>query len=157
MRVVRAVLAIAAVGASLGGCQAPRQTFERTFLPDPAKAWLGMSKEQILACAGKPYNSYGNEKGETLVYHYSGAGPVPTADTKQNADQKNPFSKPKTDKNWKCSASLAFEDGKLARVTFAPNGVVSPYETKKDLKTGEKVSVAQPEPCTFSLPNCGAH
>jgi len=42
-------------------------------------------------------------------------------------------------------------------VTFAPNGVVGPYDTKKDFKTGERVPVAQPEACTFSLPHCGAH
>ena len=159
MRVANVLLAILAVGdANLGGCQAPKQTFERTFLPDPAKPYIGMTKEQVLACAGTPSNSYGIAKGETLVYHYSGAGPVPTANNKQKSDQsKNPLSKPKSDKNWKCGASLVFEDGKLARVTFAPNGVVGPYDTKKDSKTGEKVPVAQPDPCTFSLPNCGAH
>lgn len=160
MCVAKALLAIVAVGASLGGCQAPRQTFERTFLPDPAKPYIGMTKEQIIACAGTPYNSYSNAKGETFVYHYSGAGPIPTADNKQKSDQgknQSPLSKPKTDKNWKCGASLAFEDGKLARVTFAPNGVVGPYDTKKDPKTGENVPVPQPDPCTFSLPNCGAH
>jgi hypothetical protein len=68
--------------------------------------------------------------------------------------EKGPLGKPKSDKSWKCSASLAFEGGKLARVSFAPRDVVSPYEKKKDPKTGEKVYVTPPEPCTFSLPNC---
>ena len=38
-----------------------------------------MTKEQVVACAGKPSGSYGTTLGETLTYHYSGAGPVPTA------------------------------------------------------------------------------
>jgi hypothetical protein len=157
MRLVGAVLALLAASVSLASCQAPRQTFDRVAYGDPAKAYLGMTKEQILACAGKPYNSYATGKGETLTFHYSGAGPVPTADAKQKQDQGgSPLSKPKSDKNWKCSASLAFEDGRLARVNFATNQVVGPYDTKKDSKTGEKVPVPQPEPCTFSLPNCRA-
>ena len=158
MDVARALLAIIALAASLGGCQAPRQTFERVAYGGPGKAYFGMTKEQIIACAGKPYNSYATGKGETLTYHYSGAGPVPTADTTQKTGQGgNPLSKPKSDKNWKCSASFAFEDGKLARVTVAPNQVVGPYDSKKDSKTGEKVPIPQSEPCSFSLPNCAVH
>src|SRR5262249_60721609 len=72
MGVARALLAIIASAASLGGCQAPQQTFERVVYGDPGKAYLGMTKEQIIACAGKPYNSYATGKGETLTYHYSG-------------------------------------------------------------------------------------
>jgi hypothetical protein len=153
MRKTAAMLAILTAGLGASSCQSPRATFERTFF-DPTKPYVGMTKEQVLACAGKPYNSYGTDKGETLTYHYSGAGPVPTADTKQKSDQKNPFSKSKSEKDWKCSASLAFENGKLVRVSFAPNAVVGPYDTKKDPKTGEKVPADKPEPCTFSLPNC---
>ena len=33
-----------------------------------------MTKEQVVACAGKPSGSYGTTSGETLTYHYSGAG-----------------------------------------------------------------------------------
>ena len=113
-----------------------------------------MTKEQVVACAGKPSGSYGTTSGETLTYHYSGAGPVPTAAPAKSDEEKGPLGKPKSDKTWKCSASLAFEGGKLARVSFAPRDVVSPYERKKDPKTGEKVYVTPPEPCTFSLPNC---
>src|SRR6516165_6480862 len=100
MRLVGAVLALLAASVSLASCQAPRQTFDRVAYGDPAKAYLGMTKEQILACAGKPYNSYATGKGETLTFHYSGTGPVPTADTTQKTGQGgNPLSKPKSDKN----------------------------------------------------------
>ena len=40
------------------------------------------------------------------------------------------------------------------RLSFAPRDVVSPYEKRKDPKTGEKVPVTPLEPCKFSLPNC---
>jgi hypothetical protein len=45
---------------------------------DPAKPYLGMSREEIVACAGEPYAKYkSGAEAETLTYHYSGAGPVP--------------------------------------------------------------------------------
>ena len=154
MRAVRSLLAILTAGLSVSACQAPVQTFERTFLADPAKPYIGMTKEQIVACAGKPSGSYGTTAGETLIYHYSGAGPVPNTTPAKSDEPKGPLGKPKSDKTWKCSASLAFEGGKLARVTFAPRDAVSPYEKKKDPKTGKKEYVTPPEPCNFSLPNC---
>jgi hypothetical protein len=157
MRVVRAMLAILAAGLGASSCQAPRATFERTFF-DPAKPYVGMTKEQVIACAGAPAGRYNTNTGETLVYHYSGAGPVPTAAPKKQDDAKaNPFGSKKSDKNYDCNASLVFEGGRLARVTFAPRLAVSPYETKKDPKTREKVPVEQPKPCSFSLPNCAGH
>jgi hypothetical protein len=153
MSAVRAASAILVAGLCLCACQAPMATLERTISGDPAKPYLGMTKDQVIACAGKPSGSYGTTSGETLVYHYSGAGPVPSA-AKEKPDQKNPFAKSKSEKNWDCSASLSFEGGQLTRVNFAPRGVVSPYEKKKDPKTGEKVTVTPPPPCNFSLPNC---
>jgi hypothetical protein len=157
MRVVRAMLAILAAGLGASSCQAPRATFERTFF-DPAKPYVGMTKEQVIACAGAPAGRYNTNTGETLVYHYSGAGPVPTAAPKKQDDAKaNPFRSKKSDKNYDCNASLVFEGGRLTRVTFAPRLAVSPYETKKDPKTREKVPVEQPKPCSFSLPNCAGH
>jgi hypothetical protein len=157
MRVVRAMLAILAAGLGASSCQAPRATFERTFF-DPAKPYVGMTKEQVIACAGAPAGRYNTNTGETLVYHYSGAGPVPTAAPKKQDDAKpNPFGSKKSDKNYDCNANLVFEGGRLTRVTFAPRLAVSPYETKKDPKTREKVPVEQPKPCSFSLPNCAGH
>lgn len=155
MSAKRAMLAGLAVGLCMGACQSPRATFDAVVLGDPAKPYLGMTKDQVIACAGKPSGSYGTTSGEALVYHYSGPGPVPAATKeKRAADPTNPFAKSKSDKIWKCSATLSFEEGRLARVNFAPRDVVSPYAKKKDAKTGEKVVVTPPEPCTFSLPNC---
>ena len=153
MHASRSLLAVLIAGLCASGCQSPRSTLERTIF-DSTRPYIGMTKEQVVACAGKPSGSYGTTSGETLTYHYSGAGPVPTAAPAKSDEEKGPLGKPKSDKSWKCSASLAFEGGKLARVSFAPRDVVSPYERKKDPKTGEKVYVTPPEPCTFSLPNC---
>jgi hypothetical protein len=150
-----ATLAVVAVGLALGGCQSPRATFEAAIKGDPAKPYLGMTKDQVIACAGNPSGRYGTTSGEMLVYHYSGAGPVPSAPpAKPDKKSNNPFAKSKSEKTWDCSASLSFEGDRLTRVTFAPREVVSPYETKKDRKTGQKVSVTPPAPCNFSLPNC---
>lgn len=158
MRAVQSLLTILAASLLVSGCQSPKATFERTFLPDPAKPYVGMTKEQVIACAGAPAGRYNTNTGETLVYHYSGAGPVPTAAPKKQDDAKaNPFGSKKSDKNYDCNASLVFEGGRLTRVTFAPRLAVSPYETKKDPKTREKVPVEQPKPCSFSLPNCAGH
>jgi hypothetical protein len=155
MRAIRALLAILTAGLAAGACQAPMATLERTMAGDPAKPYLGMSKDEIIACAGTPASSYPNASGETLVYHYTGVGPVPLTDkTKAKTDPANPLAKSKSDKSWKCGASLVFEGGRLTHVTFAPNGVVSPYAEKKD-KSGVEKPVPQPEPCTFALPNCG--
>ena len=155
MRAVQSLLAILAASLLASSCQSPKATFERTFLPDPAKPYVGMTKEQVIACAGAPAGRYNTNTGETLVYHYSGAGPVPQAAPKKDeSKQTNPFGKKKSDKDYDCNASLVFEGGRLTRVTYAPRLAVSPYETKKDPKTGEKVPVEQPKPCSFSLPNC---
>ena len=155
MRAVRSLLTILAASLLVSGCQSPKATFERTFLPDPAKPYVGMTKEQIVACAGRPAGRYNTDTGETLVYHYSGDGPVPQAAPKKDeSKQTNPFGKKNSDKDYDCNASLVFEGGRLTRVTFAPRLAVSPYETKTDPKTHEKVPVEQPKPCSFSLPNC---
>jgi hypothetical protein len=61
---------------------------------DPAAPYLGMSVTDILACAGEPHSRF--ESGpnrETLVFRYSGAGPVPAekskADDKKSGDKKS--------------------------------------------------------------------
>ncbi len=154
MRTFRALPAILAAGLCAAGCQAPLSTIERTISGNPAQPYRGMSKEEIVACAGAPANSYSNGAGETLVYHYNGAGPVPSAEKKKKDDGGSPFGGRKSNKDWTCSASLVFEGGRLERVTFAHRDVVSPYEQKRDPTTGEKKYVTPPEPCNFSLPNC---
>jgi hypothetical protein len=152
MRVPLVIVFVAVSG--LVGCQAPLATLETAMSEDPAKLYLGMTKAEIIACAGAPASTYAHHTGETLVYRYSGAGPVPGAEKKKEEKEGSPFSRKKSDKKWTCSASLVFEGGKLARLTFAHKDVVSPYEQKKDPKTGEKTYVTPPPPCAFSLPNC---
>ncbi len=130
---------------------------------DPAKPYLGMSKEAIIACAGEPHAKYrSGAEAETLTYHYSGAGPVPGAPGEKKKDKPS-FSfggdkkdKKKGDKDWTCTASLVFENGRLARVSFAHKDVRSPYEwqSEKDPKKQEAMRKAEIPTCTFSLPRC---
>ncbi|MGB6426512.1 MAG: hypothetical protein WBF11_00180 [Methyloceanibacter sp.] len=154
MSAVRAVFAILTAGLWLASCANPQATMKAIAYGDPAKPYFGMTKDEVIACAGKPSGRYDTNAGETLIYHYSGPGPVPSAGKDKSDERKNMLGRSKSDKSWKCSASLSFEGGRLVRVNFAPREVASPYATKKDAKTGEKVPVPQPEPCTFSLPNC---
>ncbi len=61
---------------------------------DPAAPYLGMSVTDILACAGEPHSRFESEPGkETLVFRYTGAGPVPAekpqADDKKSGDKKS--------------------------------------------------------------------
>ena len=153
-----AIAAIAAVALLATACGNPQATFERVVRGDPAKPYLGKTKEEIIACAGEPAGSYPHGSGETLTYHYSGAGPGPgEAKPKTADDDAKPgfFGTKKQDKNWKCAASVVFENGRLTRLTFAPRDAISPYAMKKNAKTGEKTPMPQPEPCTFVLPKCG--
>jgi hypothetical protein len=148
------LVATLAVGLSAAGCQAPMSTIQRTIGGNPAKAYRGMSKEEIIACAGQPASIYSHNTGETLVYHYNGPGPVPSAEKKKKKDEGSILGGRKSSKDWTCSASLVFEAGRLERVTYAHRDVESPYKTKTDPETGKKEYVTPPEPCSFSLPNC---
>ncbi len=72
-----------AAAALLGSCatavQGPADMVHRITSSDPTKAYLGMTKEELIACAGQPHSRYATAPGsETLSYHYSGAGPVPS-------------------------------------------------------------------------------
>jgi hypothetical protein len=132
---------------------------------DPAAPYLGMTKAQIIACAGEPHSRFksGAEK-ETLTYHYTRGGPVPAekpkADQKKSEEKKSKSIfgklKNKEDKNWTCSASLVFENDKLVRLTFAHRDVRSPYQWQHE-KAPEKAEKMRKEgvlTCTFSLPRC---
>jgi hypothetical protein len=131
---------------------------------DPAAPYLGMTKEQIIACAGEPHSKLkmGPDR-ETLTYHYSGAGPVPDPSEKSEEKKK---AKPsffgdkkdkKKDKDWTCSASLVFENGRLARVSFAHKEVRSPYAWQSEKNPKKREELLKPVPtCTFSLPRCAA-
>ena len=74
---------------------------------------------------GRPANVYSHGSGETLVYHYNGAGPVPGAEPKKKKKDDDPF-KRSSGGDWTCTASLVFENGRLERVTYAHKDVVSP-------------------------------
>jgi hypothetical protein len=121
---------------------------------DPARPYLGKSKTEIIACAGLPFGTYKTNTSENLTYHYSGAGPVPGAQPEEKKKGVFGGGGKKDDKDYKCVATLTFENDKLVRVNHAPRDAVSPYETKEDKKTGEKIPVPMPEPCAFSLPQC---
>jgi len=65
--------------------------------PDPAAPYLGMGVTDILACAGDPHSRF--ESGpnkETLVFRYTGTGPVPAE--KAKADDKSSGGKKSADK-----------------------------------------------------------
>src|SRR6187549_1546758 len=135
-RLVRLAFAAGIVSLCASGIAAAR---------DPAAPYLGMTKAQILACAGEPHSRFKSGAAkEMLTYHYSGAGPVPVpvpaqepnAEEKKSGEKesKSIFSKfkKKEDKNWTCSASLVFENDKLVRVTFAHKDVRSPYQAARE-------------------------
>jgi hypothetical protein len=207
---MRAVLIVAATVAGLIGSALLILAAEAA---DPAKPYLGMSKEAIIVCAGEPYAKYkSGAEAETLTYHYSGAGPVPAPpgekkkkqgglagffpggdkkdkdkqdeqagaapasedaseadnktgkkknETAESGDasekvNKRGKKKDKKDSGWTCTASLVFENGRLAQVSFAHKDVRSPYDWQKE-KNPQKQEAMRNKPlptCTFSLPNC---
>ena len=66
------------LAASLAGLIGSALLIVAAYAADPAKPYLGMTREAIVACAGEPYAKYkSGAEAETLTYHYSGAGPVP--------------------------------------------------------------------------------
>jgi hypothetical protein len=150
--------------ASLAGLLGLVLLISAAYAADPAKPYLGMSKDEIVACAGEPYAKYkSGAEAETLTYHYSGAGPVPGPPGEKKKKDKPSFfpgadkkDKKKGDKGWTCTASLTFENGRLARVAFAHKDVRSPYDwqKEKDPKKQEALRNAPLPTCTFSLPNC---
>src|SRR5687768_2482616 len=78
---LKLALALAAgfATASCGG-MSPEATLASLAAGDPAQGYIGMSKSQVISCAGQPYSRYGSGSGaETMIYRYSGAGPVPRA------------------------------------------------------------------------------
>jgi hypothetical protein len=165
MVAVRGLLTVLSAGLLVMGCGNPTATLERVVAGDPAKPYLGKTKAEIVACAGEPSATIDRGGSEVLVYHYSGSGPVPGAAKKKKDEgggtgggtggaQTGLFGV-KKDKSWQCSASIVFENGRLTKLTFAPRDVESPYATKKNAKTKERVAVTPPQPCTFVLPACG--
>jgi len=129
-----AAIATALFGAAvLAGCTHPLDSYERLTAPDLTKPYLGRTKAEIVTCAGQPHSRYSTPKGETLIYRYSGAGPVPG----------------KAVKDWTCSATMVFNNDRLTEVSYAHKEVESPY-TENGKKKPNLPS------CTFSLPRCAA-
>ena len=142
-QIAGAVLAGVAVAllAGCGGGSGPEDAIKQLSRVDQGKPYIGMSKAEVLRCAGQPRSRIpAGTSAETLIYHYSGPGPVP------GADQKNA----------QCSASLTFDRGKLARVSYAHMNVRSPYQwqSERDPKKAEELRTAPLPSCTFSLPRC---
>lgn len=134
---------------------------------DPAAPYLGMTQAEIIACAGEPHSRFrSGAEAETLTYRYSGAGPVPAEPGKSEEKSKEKKKSiadifgdkkgKKKDKDWTCSASLVFEQGKLVSVNFAHKDVRSPYQwqSEKDPKKQEAMRKEEVPTCTFSLPRC---
>jgi hypothetical protein len=163
------ILPSLAAAALLASCatavQGPSDVVKQITRSDPTGPYLGMTKAEVIACAGQPHSRYGGASGETLTYHYSGAGPVP-APEKTSGDKDEKKEKPKgifggvggnKDKgNWDCTASFAFEGDRLVRINFAHKDVESPYAWQKikDPEKAEKAREAGVPTCSFSLPNC---
>jgi hypothetical protein len=162
--VLAARVAIAAgLAAALQACaySGPRDMYDRLTTKDYGKPYIGMSKSEVLRCAGQPWSHIATgANSETLVYHYTGAGPVPggaSAPEKKKKDA-NPFSgltAPKTG-NFSCTASLAFDGDRLTRVVYASKDVRSLYawEGEKDPKKREEMKEEGVPTCMFSLPRC---
>ena len=161
MRSLAGIIAVSAAALLLASCggSSPAAMVQSIAVGDPAAPYIGMSTEQIIACAGTPHSRYGTGTGsETLTYRYSGAGPVPKPVAAGETKKKSMFGggKKKEDKDWTCSASLAFENGRLQRVHYAHKEVRSPYDWQgeKDPKKAEALRNAPMPSCAFSLPNC---
>ena len=59
------------------------------YAADPAKPYLGMSKDEIIACAGEPHGKYKRSAdGETLTYHYSAQAPCPAGPAKEEGREE---------------------------------------------------------------------
>jgi hypothetical protein len=158
-----------AAASLLGSCatavQGPADMVHRITSSDPTKTYLGMTKAEIIACAGQPHSRYPAAEGsEILTYHYSGAGPVPAPDKgdkdgKDDKKQKGIFGGTggKKDKgNWDCTASFVFDGDRVVRISFAHKNVESPYAWQK-IKDADKAEQKREEgvpTCTFTLPNC---
>lgn len=117
---------------ALPGCTHPVDSYKRLTATDLTAPYIGRSKSEIVACAGAPYSRYSTPRGETLIYRYSGAGPVPGGA-----------------KEWTCSATMVFEGDRLSTISYAHKEAESPYTESGKRKPN------LPR-CTFSLPRCSA-
>lgn len=126
-----------------GGGSGPEDAIRQLSQVDYGKPYLGMSKNEVLRCAGQPRSRIpAGKTTETLIWHYTGAGPVPSSgDKKEKAT---------------CTASLTFEKDTLVRVSYAHMEVRSPYawQSEDDPKKAEEMRRSEAPSCMFSLPRC---
>jgi hypothetical protein len=146
---------LAGVPAGCASGSGPEDAYKQLTRVDYSKPYIGMSKAEVLKCAGQPRARLPASGGaETLIYNYSGAGPVPSG----GGDKKssNPFSKKKKKGDTECTASLVFENERLIRVSYAHKEGRSPYQwqSEKDPKKAEEMRTAPLPTCVFSLPRC---
>ena len=149
----------------LSGCASssgPEDAFKALTRVDYGKPYIGMTKPEVLSCAGQPRSRIAaGPNTETLIYHYSGAGPVPQAADADSGGKKkvsSPFGGKKKSKGpaAECSASLTFEKDVLVRVSYAHMNVRSPYDwqSEKNEAAQEKMREEGVPTCAFSLPRC---
>jgi hypothetical protein len=148
-----------ALGLTACAYSGPNDAFKRLTTVDQSKPYIGMTKEEVLACAGPPHSLYGSgPNSETLTYHYDGDGPVPSSggEKKKSSSGFLSFGKKKGGGDWTCTASLVFENDKLVRVSYANKDVRSPYQWQheKDPKKREELKDEPVPTCNFSLPRC---
>jgi hypothetical protein len=170
MRAFQILLASLAAALLAASCANPAATLKEIAYGDPTKPYLGMSKQDVLACAGQPHSDYQSAgAGETLTYHYNGAGPVPGEakkpdDKKKDDDKQKPKGGllgglKKDDDKWTCTASFVFANDRLVKINFAHRDVDSPYAYRGGKSEEERAKNAAKGPqevptCTFSLPRC---
>ncbi|MGK2922254.1 MAG: hypothetical protein ACSLE4_05630 [Methyloceanibacter sp.] len=135
-----------AVGLLLSGCgggSGPEDAIKQLSRVDYGQPYIGMRKDEVLRCAGQPRSRIpAGSTAETLVYHYSGGGPVPSSGEKKEKAT--------------CTASLTFEKETLVRVSYAHMDVRSPYawQSEDDPKKAEEMRRSEVPSCVFSLPRC---
>jgi hypothetical protein len=167
MRASPAMLASLAAAILAASCANPSATIKEIAYGDPTKPYLGMSKEELISCAGQPYSTYPSGATETLTYHYTGAGPVPADPAKKKDDDKSNqeggvlgrMKKKDDNKNWTCTASFTFQDGRVSKIVFAHRDVTSPYayqtgKTAEERAKNESKGPGEVPTCQFSLPRC---
>jgi hypothetical protein len=137
-------LTAAGLVAACGGGSGPGDAIQQLSRVDYGKPYIGMSKPEVLRCAGQPRSRIpAGKTTETLVYHYSGAGPVPSSGDKKKEKAT-------------CTASLTFEKDKLVRVSYAHMEVRSPYDwqSEDNPEKAEEMRRSEVPSCVFSLPRC---
>jgi hypothetical protein len=67
MRSFQVLLAGLAAALLAAACANPSATLKEIAYGDPTKPYLGMTKEEILACAGQPHAEFPSGAGETLT------------------------------------------------------------------------------------------